>query len=322
VTRVVANRERGAALLTVLMLVAVISVLAAISFERFGNGTRIVGQELALDQARAYAMAGESVAAVRITDLTTASQQQATDAQDRPITQPIEGGRIVATLRDGGNCFNLNSIVSGTPETGLFADPLGMAHFAALLRLSGERANDAQLLAAALADWIDSDTAPLAGGGEDTAYRGYRSGNTLMADISELRAVRGVSSALYQRLRPLICALPTTEAAAINVNTLRLDQAGLIAALIPGQTDVNLARQLILDRPAGGYASADAFWKTPALSGLSTPPDVLQQTSTRTRWFTLIMQIQIDGATLHETALIDGGLRPARLIRRRWGDAL
>ncbi len=53
--------ERGAALLTVLLLVAVMSVVTAGALERLTLGVRLAGNAAALDQARAYAYAAETL---------------------------------------------------------------------------------------------------------------------------------------------------------------------------------------------------------------------------------------------------------------------
>ena len=70
----------------------------------------------------------------------------------------------------------------------------------------------------------------------------YRTGNTLFADAGELRAVAGMSPALYRRLRPWLCALPTSDLSPINLNTLSPEQAPLLAMLAPGQLGVERAR--------------------------------------------------------------------------------
>jgi general secretion pathway protein K len=54
--------ERGAALLTVLMLVSVMAVLSASALERLRLATRIAANAGAIDQARAYALAAEDFA--------------------------------------------------------------------------------------------------------------------------------------------------------------------------------------------------------------------------------------------------------------------
>ena len=56
------SSERGAALLTVLLLVAVIAVLAGTALEKLRLSTRLGGNAVALDQARAYSFAAETLA--------------------------------------------------------------------------------------------------------------------------------------------------------------------------------------------------------------------------------------------------------------------
>src|SRR3546814_5372505 len=67
-------RERGAALLTVLLLVAVMSVVTATLLERLTIATRLTGNAGALDQVRAYTLSAEALAAARIGDLIAADQ--------------------------------------------------------------------------------------------------------------------------------------------------------------------------------------------------------------------------------------------------------
>jgi general secretion pathway protein K len=47
---------------------------------------------------------------------------------------------------------------------------------------------------------------------------------------------------------------------------------------------------------------------------------VLEQTRIKTRWFALDLSIELAGAELRETALVDGLLAPAKLVRRAYGD--
>ena len=315
--------ETGAALLTVLLLVAVIGALAAVSLEKLKIATRLATNMAATDQARAFGFAAESLATLRIADLVARDRERTTldgDWQGQPIAFPIDGGTAVALLSDGGNCFNLNSVVIGQAQTGLAARPSAIGQFAALMRLLDIRGEDASRIAVALADWIDSDSDPQPGGAEDGAYQGYRTANTLVADPSELRAVAGVSAAIYARLRPWICALPDTDLSPLNVNTLRPDQAPLIAMLLPGQLNLARAKAIIDERPKAGYSNIVDFWKLPALVGQTPPPDIYAQPQLKTRWFMVDLNIELAGAELREIALIDGALVPARLVYRSYGD--
>ncbi|MGO8609408.1 hypothetical protein ACC848_41335, partial [Rhizobium johnstonii] len=81
------------------------------------------------------------------------------------------------------------------------------------------------------------------GGAEDSAYTGaatsYRTSGTLMTDISELRAVSGVTPEIYTKLRPWLCTLPVAKPSVINVNTLLPEQAPLFAMLLPDTLGVD-----------------------------------------------------------------------------------
>ena len=55
------SQERGAALLTVLLLVAVIAVLAAHGIDRLAGATKVTANSRELSQAKAYLVAAESI---------------------------------------------------------------------------------------------------------------------------------------------------------------------------------------------------------------------------------------------------------------------
>ena len=318
--------ERGAALLTVLMLVAVIGVIAAASLERLKLQTHLSGNMAAIDQARHYAYAGEAIASLRINDLNSADQTMtvAGDWLDRPRPFPIDNGTATATVRDGGNCFNLNSLVSQSEQGERVIRPVAVRQFEALMTLLGIQPRVAGQISQAATDWIDSDTTPQTGGAEDETYlrapSPYRAANALMADVSELKSVAGVDAETYARLRPWLSALPVAELSPVNINTLRRDQAPLVAMLLPDELNLAFAQRMIDERPPTGYSAVENFWAKPAIRGISPPLEVMAQTGIKTRWFALEMQVQLGGAELTEIALIDAATSPAKIVRRSWGD--
>lgn len=315
-------RERGAALLTVLLLVAVIAVMAATALERLRLSTRLTANAVALDGARGYAYAAETLATQRITGLLRRATDRVTldgGWSGRPFGLPIPGGTAVARVTDGGNCFNLNSLVSRAPDGQLIADPRAVEQFARLLRIL--RIPSAETVAPSVADWIDSDDAPLSGGAEDPAYRGYRTAGALVADVSEIRAVQGVTPATYRAIRPWLCALPIAARAPLNINTLRPDQAPLLAMLLPTGAGLEQARGALLRRPPGGWSGVDPLWNLLSLGGGGAPPmDARQQTGVMTRWFALAVDVTNGDTELHEQGLIDARTLPVRLVTRQWGD--
>lgn len=317
--------EEGAALLSVLLLVAVLGAIAAASFDRLRLATNLEANAASLEQARSFALAAEMLAASRIDDLLARDPGRTTLAGDwngKTNVLPLPVGVARATVRDGGNCFNLNSVVMNELPSPLILRPRGIDQLVALLISLGVLEGDARRMTAALVDWIDSDGVPVPGGVEDEGYsRGdtpYRTANTLLAETSELRAVAGVTPDLYAKLRPWVCALPTTALSPINVNTLAPAQAPLIAMLMPRELDLQRAQSMLAQRPTNGWAGPYEFWRLPALEGLVPPADVLEQPQVRTRWFNLDLKLEVGDAELHETALIDANRAPARVVARRW----
>ncbi len=317
------ERERGAALLTVLLLVAVIATLAATALEKLHVSTRLATNARAIDQARGFALAAEVLATSRVSTLLAQNPDRISLAggwSDKPFALPIPGGLATARVTDGGNCFNLNGLVVQSNGGAAYAaySP-AITQFARLMRLVNVR-GPAESIAAATADWIDTDSSPLPGGAEDSSYFDYRTGGTLMADPSELRAVSGVTSEVYAAIRPWVCALPKAAPSMINVNTLTPEQAPLIAMLLPDTLSVAGARSLLLKRPALGFEAASDFWKLPALSAITADPGAQAQTAVTTKWFALKVDVNLGGNIVQERGVMDATQLPARLVSRQWGE--
>lgn len=318
--------ERGAALLTVLLLVAVVAVMAGTALEKLKLSTRLAANVGALEEGRGYAYAAETLAVTKVGDLLSQQSDRVTligGWSDRPYPLPIPNGVATARVSDGGNCFNLNSLVTRGNDGSYVANPGTIAQFARLLRLL--RVPGApEAIAAATADWIDSDDAVLPGGAEDAAYIGldpsYRTAGTPMADPSELRAIAGVSAETYALARPWLCTLPTTDRAVINVNTILPEQAPLIAMLYPDTVGTGSVQAALLRRPAFGFASAGDFTKLLALGGGTADPGVGAQLGVTSKWFALRIEVRMGDAELEEHALIDARRLPARLVSRQWGE--
>jgi len=319
--------ERGAALLAVLMLVALIATLAALAMDRLALATRLAGNARAIDQARGYALGAEGLATLIVDRLSDRAKGEASlpagwVGETRSI--PIEGGLIRARLGDGGSCFNLNSLVEGNTLTGFTARPQMMDRLASLLLIAGVSPGGTRPIVAAITDWIDSDTTPQPQGAEDEAYARapvpYRTANTLMADTSELRAVAGVTPAVYRALQPWVCALPVSEVAPLNVNILPPERAPLLAMLYGGRLPLSQAAAILRARPRGGWADSGQFRQQPAIAALANVAGLSDEIAVRTRWFTLELDVTLDGAQVRETALIDGGIAPSRVVSRAWGN--
>lgn len=348
-------RRRGAALLTVLLLVAVMAGLAVAVLDDTRFALRRTGVAQEIRQARWYAVGAEALARSRIVQLQQLDPNRTTlvgDWEGRRFRFPIEGGAIEATVFDAGNCFNLNSLAPGAvPQLGAddeqndrgededaqdqpgdeaaaaaeAAAPaqLSRRQFETLLRALGISGRDASELAGALADWVDADQQLTTLGAEDEFYTRlqapYRTGDALLAERSELRAVRGFTQEVYVRLRPHVCALPTPSPTRLNVNTLRPEDAVLLVALAEGRINLAQAAEVIEDRPPAGWAAIQDFWAHPSLSASAPSPLVFEQTALSTEYFGVEARVVFGRADVVLSALLQAGRagRP-RLLTRRW----
>jgi len=315
--------QRGAALLTVLLLVAVMATVAATALDRIGVGTRFLANSATVAQSRTWLDMAEQLAATRIEDRLAADASQTTLAggwlgAEHSIDLP-GGSAAKVRLDDGGNCFNLNSLVQRLSDGRMIARPFAARQFAALMVSLGIGEGEAAMIAASATDYVDADSSPLPGGAEDG--EAGPSANRLMAHPSELRLVPNVSEPHYRLIERWICALPVAELSPINVNTLLPEQAPLVAMLVPGRLDLARARSQIASRPIDGYGSVLKFWQTPAMAGLEVPSEAAEQVKVRTSFIVLRARVNAGDIEVAETALFDARLTPARLVRRQWGQS-
>lgn len=317
--------REGMALLTVLLLVAVMSVVAVALLDDVRFSVRRATNAETGGQAQWLASGAELMARDRIRRLMQMDPTRTPlqpEWNGRRLDFPIDNGAISATVSDGQACFNLNSVVLGVGED-LVARPEGAAQLRALGRAVGIADSRMGAIADALTDWLDADNVALPLGAEDGAYAGlstpYRTAGVMMAEASELRAVKGVDEDVYRRLRPYVCALPTSQLSPLNVNTLSVEQAPLITMLTLGVVTTQQARAVLARRPRDGWANGEAFWGQPALSNFTPNEDTRAQAVVLTRFFRLRVDVDYGGARAVRTALLEA--RPdgaVRTVIQRW----
>ena len=321
------ENERGAALLTVLLLVAVMATVAATALDRVGLATRLAGNARGASQAQAWLASAELIAMSRIEDLRAAQPERVTLAGNwlgvpRTIDLP-DGMKVRASVGDGGNCFNLNALAQLFDQKVLAPRPEGQLEFVALMAAVGIEPMHARKIAAAATDYIDDDNAPSNDGVEAGGYpQGALPANRAMTDRSELLAVPGVTAQDYARLAPWLCALPVVGKSPININTLRPEEAPLLVMLTQGKADPIKARSILLQKPIDGYGKAEDFFNSPLMASIPVPAAARDQAKVVTEFFTLKASIEgrDAGELLAEQALIDARTKPARLISRQWGE--
>lgn len=244
-------KQRGVALITAIVVVAIATVLAVRIGTRASLDLRRTAGLIALDQAWHVALGAEAWAAEVLREDRENSQ---TDHLGEPWAQPlpplpVDGGTVRGGLEDMQGRFNLNNLLESDGTVNEFA----IARFE---RLLGHVDADRRW-ARIMADWLDADTVPgFPDGAEDGNYLGqnppYRAANGPVTTVSELMALPGMTLEEYLRIRPYVAALPVGTD--INVCTAA---APVLAALAEGGTDFGDAKSLLANRKDGCFPTVE-----------------------------------------------------------------
>ncbi|MCX3538605.1 type II secretion system protein GspC [Escherichia coli] len=135
---------------------------------------------------------------------------------------------------------------------------------------------------------------------------GFKEGdNQPLADISEMRVVQGMDAGLYQKLKPLVCALPMTRQQ-ININTLDVTQSVILEALFDPWLSPVQARALLQQRPAKGWEDVDQFLAQPLLADVDerTKKQLKTVLSVDSNYFWLRSDITVNEIELTMNSLI------------------
>ncbi len=319
--------ERGVALITVLLLIVFMSSVALAITDDIRFAIRRTANIQMTQQARWYAIGAEELARQVIWRSWKVSPDRSTlnDPWARQaVNFPIDGGSIGGVITDGGNCFNLNSVVMADLDGRYAERETGLVQYRNLLEALGLDSDAAASLAAALLDWVDTDSVPAPRGAEDFVYAvmepPYRTGDTLLAEPSELRSIAGYTESVYRLIRPFVCAHSGPELSVINVNTLREVDAPLLVMLTGRELRLDEAVRTIARRPFSGFRSIDDFFQDASFAGLALDQEVLSQFGLRTQFYNLEAQVQYYDAvsSLSSTIEVDHGGR-VRTLARRYG---
>lgn len=323
------TRQRGVALIVVLLIVAVIAVIATNITGRNQLSIRRTLNLAQYDQAYWYALSAEELAKqVLKQDLDDSSdsvhRQQYWAQAD--VVFPVEGGQIAGKIYDMRACFNINA-VSAPMEKGTSGQPVlstAGQQYQALLVALGMDEFVAERLTHTLKDYLDEDAIAGALGAEDAEYESrqapYRAANTLMNHKSELRAVLGYNQAVYQRLAPYICAIPGDDRQVLNVNTVEAEHAALLSAMLSNNISVAEAESMIADRPGDGYSDIADFWANRALGSINLPEAQKSSFEVTSEYFYLQGGAKVDTAVFKLDSVLKRGQKNYMdVISRQYG---
>jgi len=249
-------RQRGVALITAIVLVAIATVLAVHIGTRAALDLRRTTGLAALDQGWQVALGAEAWAAEVLKDDDTTTDHLA-EAWAQPLPPlPIDGGELRGALEDMQGRFNLNNLVK--PDRTVNEQQVEV--FQRLLVLVGAQ----ERWAGMMADWLDADTVPhMVDGAEDGTYLSqsppYRAANVLVTTTTEMMALPGMTRDEFERIRPYVAALPVGTT--INLCTAK---APVLSALVEGGTDFGDAELLASNRKDGCYPTTEFLKSDPA----------------------------------------------------------
>ncbi|MBG2640097.1 type II secretion system minor pseudopilin GspK [Klebsiella michiganensis] len=319
------RRQRGVALLVVLLILALMVTMSTTIAERNGRAWQRTMAQVERLRAKWYARSAESLAA-KILQRDASGSPNKTDLAQKWAQGPrrftIDDGEVSGLIVDGQACFNLNAINQGGAGEGRQSTlPYSRQVFRQLLINLGAGALRATQITAALSDWIDSDNAPGIEGSEDARDRPqsapYLPAHQPMQDISELRTVSGVDAELYRRLLPYVCVLPV-QTLSININTLSESQSPLFAALFVGELDPAGAMKLLQQRPHGGWNSTTEFLAQEALKDRDTSA-IKYVLTVKSDLFFADFNVQVGDIHYSQRSLLSKSGHRFQVIRRQPG---
>lgn len=275
------RRQRGVALITAMIIFAVVSIVAADLAWDNALDVRRTRMLLMRDQAVQVALGAESwVASILRQDLADTENDHLAElwASELPPL-PIDGGDVFGVVEDLQGRFNVNNLVNGDGEV----DEESLEQFRRLLTALEIDPR----LAGLVADWIDPNLdASFPDGAEDPIYTGvvppYRTANQPISSIGELAAIQGMDKVTFDTLAPHIAALPGRTPVNVNTATPFVLQS-LGENISPADVE-----SLVAEREQGGFTDVQN-----AFASLVTP-EVLPTLGDTTNYFQLRITVRID----------------------------
>ncbi|HEY5683585.1 MAG TPA: type II secretion system minor pseudopilin GspK [Sulfuricaulis sp.] len=235
-----AFHQRGLALITAMLVVAVAATMAAylgLDQQIWQRQSENLTDRAQAEVVRAGAL--EWVITILAKDANESSSDDLTEDWAKKLPPiPVEGGVVTGQIIDAQSKFNLNNLVRNNqpspPDIGTFQ------HLLKTLLLDPN-------LSDAVIDWIDSDSNARPAGAEDIDYlqmkTPYRAANQPLQSVEELRLIRGFTPENIEKLLPWVTALP--QPTEINVNTAPQEVLAAVFYTLPA----SVVEQLYQQRP-------------------------------------------------------------------------
>ncbi|MDY6925856.1 MAG: type II secretion system minor pseudopilin GspK [Pseudomonadota bacterium] len=321
------GKQRGAALLIVLMVVALVAILATEMGARLQLQVQRASNIKSSNQAYWYAKSAEEYTRMSLVTLMEETGDKITLNQPwaQEFEYPMEEGGISVTLEDMQSCFNINALPNANQTNVNGQQPTeAMNAFARLLQLTNEEIPSftVDTVRDSLADWLDSDDRMRMYGAEDSEYASrafpYLAANGQMSSQSELRLINGVEAEWLEDLLPQVCVIPDNDQLVINVNTLSEERAPVLAALTG--LSLSQASSIIAARPMDGWDDVNTFLAEPDIAALNLQAEQTQWFSVTTEYFILHTKSRYNEATFAMTTVLNAASSgKIAVLRREFG---
>ncbi|AWB68685.1 hypothetical protein C2869_20805 [Saccharobesus litoralis] len=316
------SKQRGVALITVLLIVAIVTVIATDMAMRLQMQIKRTDNLYSNEQAYWYALGAEEFVSLLLKESFDEkggvfNLEQAWAMQD--MVFPVENGEISGEIQDLHACFNLNAVyrdpkkqknnqnnnsnnqntnsnnqnsnnTTGSPANASQFQVEPKVQFMALLEAVSVENYEAEQIRDALFDWLDPDTNTSPFGAEDYVYEArikpHLAANSMMVDASELRMVEGVNKRIMDKIIEHVCIIPDVDEQLINVNTLGDQGADILQAMFTPKLSSSDAQSLLSNRPKEGWADINDFWQEAEIQAIGQiSPQVKQQFTVKSQYF-------------------------------------
>jgi general secretion pathway protein K len=281
--------EKGAALVTVLVMLVLLSALALVVVDAANASLHRTINQRHADDARWRLLAGEQIAARQLAQLL---EVEPSAWQGRERAFPLQGANLTLTLWDASNCLDLNAIADADAPVAAEAQ----RRVARLVNAVAETRHGEQA-ANAIARYVRAKRAPL-------------------LDVAELARAPELDAATLAKLAPYLCVLG--KAAVLNPNTLSPQRAALLTSVIEGLS-VRAAEEALRLRPRGGWRDVDQFLSSAPLARLSIDADARAAFAMSSTHYAAVLRLDLDGEAESSVVLFKPASGGVRVVRRVFG---
>ncbi|MBD8008542.1 MULTISPECIES: type II secretion system minor pseudopilin GspK [Acinetobacter] len=251
------KQQQGIALITILVMVALATILAATIAKRQAATAESTAYLMRQNQSLIYAKSAEAFfSELLVDDAENAAEVdhlQETWAQPMPAF-PVEDGYVSGIIQDESGKFNLNSLVTAEGTVNENAK----AWFELILKRAGLPAQ----LSEAVIDWQDENEIPSGSmGAESNYYQGLPNAalppNAKFHSVEELKLIRGFEENKYKLIESYLSAAPMQDST-VNINTA----SAFLLASMDEKLDVSAVQQLLDQRQANleHFSNVSELW--------------------------------------------------------------